>query len=144
MPRPLKVVALLLLAFLAGGSLSAEEQPKAAAPAYLLSAFVGFGTGQYYCGANGIGFLVVDIVGVGVVVYGLGSASGSTFSQGLQGAAFIELGGLVLLVSRIGQIINVFGAVERAKREGRLADVVPVINVDIRRTSFELGVALRY
>jgi hypothetical protein len=36
----------------------------------------------------------------------------------------------------------VFGAVDRAKEAGRVVEIVPVVHV--RRTSFELGVSLKY
>jgi hypothetical protein len=152
MSRLFKVVTLVLLVFLAANSLFAQEQPKAAGPAYILSIFVGFGLGQYYLGQNGTPFLVGDLIGMGMVLAGMELVLTSFFAPSVSawndtvntGCTAFMVGGIVFLVSRIWEIIDIFGAVNRARKAGKVAEVVPVIDVDIQRTSFELGVNLRY
>ncbi len=79
------------------------------------------------------------------MAYGLASGtSTSSFGAALTGAAYIELGGIVFLISRIAQIIDIFGVIDEARKAGRIADVAPVIDVDIQRTSIEMRVSLEY
>ncbi len=141
----LRVVTLAVLVFFAGSSLSAQDQPKPAGPALLLSLFVGFGTGQYYCGTDGTKFLVSDLAGLTMTAVVL-TSPGILLSAGSLEAAFTFLvfGPVTFLVSRIWQILDVFCAIDEARKAGRVAEVVPAINVGIRRTSFDLGVSLRY
>ncbi len=154
MSRLFKVVTLVLLVFFAAGSLFAQEQPKNAWPAFFLSIFFGFGLGQYYLGQNGTPFLLGDFIGAGVLTGGMYLAARSLLprafgdsvdsSEFQAGYTLLIAGSVVILVSRIWQIIDVFGTVDRARKPGKVAGVVPVIDVDIQRTSFELGVNLRY
>ncbi len=145
MPRSPRLPALVLLVFLAAGSVVAQEQPRSSATAFLLSTFVGFGSGRYYCGANGIGFLVADSISVVMVGYGLLSgSSASSFNGALQGAAFIELGAVVFLISRIAQIVDIFGVIDEGKKAGRLTDIIPVIDVDVQRAALEMGISFEY
>jgi hypothetical protein len=58
------------------------------------------------------------------------------------GYGIVVVGGLVYLVSRVWEFVDVFGAVDKAKKAGKVVEVVPV--VEVRRTSFELGVSLKY
>jgi uncharacterized protein len=111
--------------------------PRAAWPAYILNIFPGFGLGHLYCGdaAGGL-FLIADIVGPALILLGAASP--------LSGDPPIGLGLVVLMVSRIWEISDIGRAVNRAKEAGRVADFVPRIDVDIQRTSFELGVSLKY
>lgn len=138
MSRFLKVVAIALLVLLAANSVFAQEQPKAAWPAYLLSIFLGYGLGHYYCGENGTPFLIVDAVtATCMVVMGSGFSSSSSLS-------ILGFGSAIIMVSRIYEMIDIFGAVLRAKKAGRVAEVIPVIDVDIKRASFGFGVSLRF
>lgn len=151
MSRLFKIVTLAFLIFLAAGALFAQDaQPKAAGPAYALSILLGFGTGQYYLGTNGTPFLVGDLIGVGAWIGGglfALSARGATDTQAavpltVTGFAFVLAGSLVYLVSHVWEIIDVFAAVERAQKAGTVVEMVPV--VDVRRTSWELGVSLKF
>jgi hypothetical protein len=158
MSRFLKIVSLSLLILLAAGALFAQgTQPKQAWPAYAFSILLGFGTGQYYVGANGTPFLIGDLVGVGGVVVGevvilssvasaLSNPTSSSVASGgagvIVGYGLIVVGGIVYLVSHVWEIIDIFPAVDKARKAGKVVEVVPV--VDVRRTSFELGVSLKY
>ena len=122
------------------------SKPKPAWPAFFLSVFVGFGTGQYYCGTNGTTFLLCDFLGLAMTVAIV--VDPFLLMQGARNLeeAFLSLftGPVLLLVSRIWQIFDVFWAIDEARRYGRVAEVVPALDVDIQRTSLELGVSLRY
>ncbi|MGA2641289.1 MAG: hypothetical protein ABSG21_10365 [Spirochaetia bacterium] len=178
MSRLIKVVSLMLLVFLAAGNLFAQTtQPKAAWPAYVLCIFPGYGFGHYYLGQNGTPFLLGDLIGAGVALAGMGLIA-SAFSPGSvlsidiflvffpygpppeivvdssefrTGCALLIAGGVVLLVSRIWEFIDVFAAVDRARAAGKVA-VVPVFNVQRTSykpgvstiTSYDLGVSLQY
>jgi hypothetical protein len=157
MSRFLRIVTMALLILLAGGALFAQGSAKASWPAYPLAIIVGYGTGQYYVGANGTPFLIADVVGdaalYGGLIYAVVSAASVIGNQSMSGAAnattgvlvgygIAGVGSVVLLVSRIWQIVDVFGAVDKARADGKVVEVVPV--VDVRRTSFELGVSLKY
>jgi hypothetical protein len=158
MSRFLKIVSLTLLILLAGGALFAQgTQAKPAWPAYAFSIVLGFGTGQYWVGANGTPFLIGDIVGLAGIVIGevvivssvasaLASPSVSSVESAgtgvVVGYGIVVVGGLVYLVSRVWEFVDVFGAVDKAKKAGKVVEVVPV--VEVRRTSFELGVSLKY
>jgi hypothetical protein len=123
-------------------SAKGQDKPKSAAPAFFLSVFVGFGTGQYYCGTNGTPFLLLDILGLTMTFVGVPAAiSSQNFSDA---AYFLVVGPFTFLFSRIWQIFDVFWAIDEARRAGRVAKVVPAIAVDVRRTSFDLGVSLKY
>ncbi len=139
----------LVLAMLVGMvSWAQDAQPKAAWPAYFFSIVSGFGTGRYYLGQDGTPFLIGDLVGLG----GIGAAfiralAASSSGEGSLSAGFqalgLYLGGfIVYLVCRVWEFIDVFGAVDRAKEAGQVVEVVPV--VDVRRTSLELEVSLKF
>ncbi len=158
MSRFVKVVMISLLILLAAGTLFAQDAgPKAAFPAYALSILLGFGTGHYYVGANGTPFLIGDLVGVGGMAAGGIIAVASLFSaatnptytgaaNAISGAAIgygvLGVGAAVYLVSRVWEDISIFGAVDAAKKAGKVAEVVPVVN--IQPTSFELGLSVKY
>ncbi|HVN77549.1 MAG TPA: hypothetical protein VMW38_00995, partial [Terriglobia bacterium] len=140
MSRLVKVVLLMLLVFLAAGSVFAQTTPppKSSTPAYLLAILLGFGSGQYYVGENGTPFLIGDLAGWGMEIAGylviLSDASSASYTSTADTGAYLVLGGAaVLLVSRIWEIVDVFGAVDKARAAGRVA-VVPVI--DVKRTSY--------
>ena len=142
--RPLKVVTLAFLVFFAASSLFAHTQPKAALPALLLSVFVGFGSGQYYCGTDGTKFVLYDVGGLGMTALGAIMLASNDLDQSFTGISFLLAGAGTFLVSRIWQIFDVFWAVDEARKAGRIAEVVPVVDVDIQRASFELGFSLKY
>ena len=129
-----------------------RNEPKSAGLAFFLSVFVSFGTGQYYCGTNGTTFLLLDLLGLTMTavavldpLLAMRSAqvvgSARTFEEAL---VFLFLGPITFLVSRIWQIVDVLWAIYEERKYGRVAEAVPVIAIGIRRTSFDLGVSLKY
>jgi hypothetical protein len=151
MSRFFKLVSLVLLVLIGAEALSAQEAvaPPKASLARLLGVLVGFGAGQYYLGVDGTGFLVGDAIGaagagIGYAIFassfvGIGRYRTSPHDTGL---AILGGGTVVLLVSRIWELSDLFGRIERGRREGSVAQVQPVVNV--RETSFEVGVSIRY
>ena len=127
---------------------------------------VGFGTGHYYLGDDGTPFLIGNIIGlggmVGGYVYELASIASITYSSSSSvqnaltgtyiGLGVVVVGAGVYLASHIWEVVAIFGAADRARRDGRVAELTPVFNV--RRTScepgispstsFEMGLSLRY
>jgi hypothetical protein len=86
--------------------------------------------------------LLLDILGLTMTFVGVPAAiSSQNFSDA---AYFLVVGPFTFLFSRIWQIFDVFWAIDEARRAGRVAKVVPAIAVDVRRTSFDLGVSLKY
>ena len=153
MSRLFKVVCLTVIIFLAAGAIFAQQTqaPRSSTSAIILTLLLGFGSGQYYLGDNGIGFLLGDaigVVGVGVgyavfassfVGYGYSRYQTSTFDEGL---ALVAGGAIVLLVTRIWEIVDIFGRVEKGRQEGTVVEMEPVL--DVRNTSFEAGVSIHY
>jgi hypothetical protein len=143
-----KLVIMMLIMVLAAGVVFAQSAPapKPAWPAYLFSIFLGFGTGQFWVGGNGNLFLIGDLSCVGVMAAGavtvLSSSPSST--SGLSGVSvgylMIGVSAVALSVFRIWELIDVFGAVEAARKEGKVAEMEPVLSVS--PTSLEMGVRL--
>ena len=147
MSRSARVVVVILLVFLAGGTAFADTTgAKPAWPAYALSLLLGFGSGQSYLGTNGIGFLVGDCVGIGTVAAGglyvaialwsgeaallTGSGPSETdFMTSVTVGYGIMIAGLaVWAVSRVWEVIDTFGTAGRLTDEGRLV-VAPAVEV---------------
>ena len=121
-----------------------RAQPRAAWPAYLLSIFIGFGTGHLYCGDGaGVLFLVGDVAGLALLLSGT-QQSVSTPYGGQSSGDTLLFGLSIWLVSRIWEISDIGRAADRMRWAGRFADIVPVIDVDIQRTSLEVGASLSY
>ncbi|MGA2766474.1 MAG: hypothetical protein ABSG17_24280 [Spirochaetia bacterium] len=151
MSRLSKVVCLTVIVFLAAGAIFAQQTqaPRSSTSAIILTLLLGFGSGQYYLGDNGVGFLLGDAIGV--VGVGVGYAvfassfvgyyryQTSTFDEGL---ALVAGGAIVLLVTRIWEIVDIFGRVEKGRQEGTVVEMEPVI--DVRNTSFEAGVSIHH
>lgn len=138
-----------------------DSRPRASWPGYALGILLGFGTGHYYFGENGTPFLVGEVVGFGGIVVGLvklnnASLSSPTMTVGdalhSPEVSLALAGALVFWVSRIWEIADLFGAADRAKRAGRVADLCPVVNVQRTShapgisplTSYEVGVLVKY
>ncbi len=157
MNTPLKVLVVVLLVLFCAGSLFADGgAAKPGWPAYFFSIFLGFGTGHFYLGEDGTGFLLGDLAGlagvVGSVAYMLVatyslygdfslpsvSALQSTY---LTGFAIMGAGLVVTLVSRIWEIVDVIAAVNRLTEEGRVASLSPTL--DVRPGSVSLGLSYR-
>ncbi|HTP58863.1 MAG TPA: hypothetical protein VMM82_08095 [Spirochaetia bacterium] len=134
-----KIAVAALALTLWGGAVFAQaaSEPKPAWPAYLFSIFLGFGTGQYWAGQNGNLFLVGDASCIGVM--GIGAVLGSSGASA--GYLMIGASAIAFSVFRIWELIDVFGAVDRAKKAGQVAQLEPVIKVD--PSSVEVGVTLR-
>ncbi len=142
------------LVFLAAATAFAQDpgNTKKAWSAYALGLGVGYGTGHYYLGLDGKGFLIADLAGA--ISMGAGAAfiasdlvpPGSSFYSGGQGlSAGVGLAGIgmiVYLVSRIWEAADLFKAVDNERRAGRIVDIEPVIQA--RRTSLEAGFAIRF
>ncbi len=146
-----KALVLFLLVAVGAGTAFAQASPppREAWPAYGLSIFVGFGTGHYYLGANGTPFLIGDVAGLGLVgggyIYMLSSILGAASNPysfdpatAYVGYGIVGLGVLVFVVSRVWEVVDVFGVVERLRGEGKVV-VTPVIRVESNQTSVELA-----
>ena len=148
----------MLLVLLAAGALFAQDaQPKAEGPAQAFSVLPSFGTGQYYVGANGIPFLTADVVSWAGWVAGIAVEYAAAYDPSLYSISPYE-GGLVAQATGLGivlaggLVVLVFSNVDRAKKAGKVAEIVPVFTVQCTSfgagvlpvTSLELGVALKY
>lgn len=136
-----KLVVMVLAVMLTAGAVSAQSapEPKPSWPAYVFSIFVGFGTGQYWAGGNGNLFLIADLSCVGVMTAGAVAAASST-PPGTVGYVMIGVSAIAFSAFRIWELLDVFGAVEEARKAGKVAAVDPVLGIS--PTSLELGVRL--
>ena len=150
MSNTLRVLLVSLGVMLAVGALFAQSDPevKPAWPAYLFSILLGFGTGPYWVGGNGNLFLVSDLSCVGfvaigsVIVYGCdGLSSRSTLSGEAAGYLVIGAAAITYSIFRIWELLEVFNAVDKAKKAGLVADFNPIVTVN--PTSLELDFRLR-
>jgi hypothetical protein len=159
MSRLARITALALVLFTVASSAFAQEPgPKSSFPAYLFTLFLGFGTGHYYLGANGTPFLLGDVAGVGLataglVIAGVNAAGGAyavdgVMTDGFRGALIgfgvAGAGCIVLAISRVCEIVDIFAKVDQARAEGRVASVTMEPAFSVTGTSFEAGVSLRY
>ena len=155
MHRSIRVAFLALLIILPSVSLFAEPHPKAAWPAYVLAIEPGFGLGQFYCcDANGVFFLITDFAGALLMAFGMLKVVPLVGWWELTGTVEPQLaprdysifwwGVVISVASRILEVIDVGRAVDNARKAGRIADIVPTIDADIRRSSFEAGFLVRY
>ncbi len=90
----------------------------------------------------GVLFLLGDTVGLAMIVRGFASIehSAATPTQ----AAPIGAGVITLCVSRLWEIANIFGAVNRAEMSGTVAAATPTIDINIQRASLKLGISVKY
>jgi hypothetical protein len=149
MTRFFKIATMALMILAAAASLFAESRPKAAWPAYVLSIFPGLGLGHCYCGENGTTFLVGELAGLATLGVGIHLTVQETVQELASGRRsagpyLAAVGFGVLAAFRIGELIDIFGAVGRARKAGRISEVVPMVDADIKRASFELGVLVKY
>ena len=159
MSRLFKVIALALLILLAAGALFAQDAPmsRPAWPAYALTYLLGFGSGNFYLGQNGFGFLIGDAAGIAglgigyavivssVLAIGTGSTTSSLTSAGtgvITGYGLVVVGSIVYLVSRVWEDIAIFGAVDKARKAGTVAEVEPIL--EMNNNSLEAGISIRY
>jgi len=141
-----KIIGCLVLVFFILTAVSYGEEAKSAVPAYLLSIFLGFGTGHFYLGDDSASFfLISELCSTGVVVVGIAlmfalvnpfdpfaSLSAATAAYVVAG-----VGALALSVFHIWEIIDVFGAVDEAKKRGAVAS--QSLGVKISPTGFGLN-----
>jgi hypothetical protein len=158
MNRSLKVLAVVLVVLFCAGAVFAQSGDKKAAwPAYPLSILLGFGTGQFYQGENGVGFLIADVAGyggiIGGAVYMMVAVASAAFNPlsvtsisdlataTLVGYTIIGVGSVVWLVSRIWEVVDTFGTVDRLSKAGQLAGLTPTI--DVRPTGVSFGLSYK-
>jgi len=86
----------------------------------------------------------VSCVGVAAIGAALAVGSPAPTSSGLSGGSLgylmIGAGTIALSVFRIWELINVFGAVDDARRAGKVAAFEPMVNGNL--TQLEIGVRL--
>lgn len=150
MNRFFKILAIVLIVLFCAGVLFAQSGPasKPGWPAYAFSILLGFGTGQFYLGENGVGFLVGDLalyagiagyyVNLLTLPYGDYSALQTRI---FVGSAILGIGSVITLVSRVWEIIDVIGSVDRLTKEGKVASLTPTL--EIRPTGVCFGLSCR-
>jgi hypothetical protein len=151
MSHILKIIVVMLCIILFADALFAQSPTdvRPAWPASLFSIFLGFGTGQYWVGSNGNLFLVGDLSCVGVIaigaviVYGSSRSSSSPALSGA-GAGYLMIGVSAIAYSafRLWELLDVFNAVDTARRAGSVTEFYPVVAVN--PTSIELGFRIRF
>ena len=104
-------------------------------PATALSIFLGFGTGQYYLGQNGTGFLIADLLGLAAMVAGAeigiaypppSSHSTAPYSAETNLAyALAGAGAFVYVISRIWEVVDVLDLEDRLQYEGKISMALP-------------------
>lgn len=141
-----------------------DPTPKNATPAYLLTIFLGFGTGHFYLGApHAVTFLVLDGAGVaGMALGGVLVAAGESyrancggfdlfcgFSQSMgrlaAGLGLIGLSGTYFLVVRILEVVDIFRQADVLRGEEKVASarIRPTIVPTADGVSFGLNVSFR-
>jgi hypothetical protein len=142
----------LCLAILCMAVMAVDAQqtipPKPAWPGYAMAIFLGFGSGQYYLGANGTPFLIGDIAGIAVMAGGyaymlVGAMSApDPYAVITTSYIIIAAGGLVYSVTRVWEIIDIFGTAERMRQAGKVVRILP--DISVQPTCISLGMTLRY
>lgn len=151
--RYFRFFALMVLLVFTGQCCYAQNTaPKEEWPAYICAFFLGFGTGHFYLGdRKAINFLIGEIAGIGIAAGGFifiyfKAASyddpyqiGEDMSVICGGYSIVLLGTIVILVSRLCEIIDIFRAVDQAKAEGKIANFKPVIDIQPAKTFFGIS-----
>lgn len=146
MQKAKKLIACTVLIFFMLATATYAEEAKSPVPAYLLSFLLGFGTGHFYLGDDSASlFLIGELCGTGLIIASLFIAlSGfdlfgsdphsfeSTIAQVVAG-----IGILTLTIFRIWEIIDIFGAVDDAKKRGTAAS--NNVSIKLSPTSFSLN-----
>jgi len=145
----------VLLILVVGGAVFAQGvQTRAAWPAYALSIVLGLGTGQWYLGENGLGFLIGDVSGVAIaaggaaylyemLVVGSSPVGSDSFAETVAiGSTIVGAGALVFLVSRVWGILDIVDALDRDRQAGKVANLEPVIEMRPQGVAFELSYKL--
>ncbi len=153
------IIVVLLIGMLCVGSLDAADRvsQRPVWPAYFLSIFLGFGSGQYYLGESGTGYLLGEIGGIAGVLAGTGyllytviknydttlppsSFMDAVYSDALLGYGVMLAGFGVFVVVRVLEIVDV--VTYESRRDGDTAFVSPLI--DVRPRGVSLSIRMRY
>jgi hypothetical protein len=139
MSRGFKIVVLLLL-LLAVASSGAFAQAKDPLPAYLLSIFLGFGTGHFYMHDHAaVKFLILDasalvVIITGAIIEGVSAASWLASSDWVSGKfpagvyigyGLVVVGSLAITGFRVWQVIDIFRV---AKGKGKVS-MLPTLDL---------------
>lgn len=140
-----RVTIMIIVLVLVSSSLSAQEAKKSELPAYLLTAFIGYGAGHFYLGAdNAINFVLLDALGLAVEIGGaiyMYSSSADLYLEGLYtGTIVMYVGVAIIAAARIYEIIDIIMTVEKMKADGKIARLEPKITP----TSDGISVSLAY
>jgi len=158
MTRGIRIAILVLAIFMATGTVfAADNAPRAAWPAYAFSILLGFGSGQYYMGTDGLWFTVGDVAGLGLILGGgiyaltaagsaLGAAANGSYTTAATTAeggvlvayGIIVVGSIVWGVSRIWEIVDTVLTAPKLMSQGKLA-VAPVIEAGPEGTTVALS-----
>ncbi len=138
------ICVLLLIAVVASMGFA---EGKSAIPAYLLSFFVGFGTGHRYAQANWVPWLVADLVTTATFVIGMGmvavsaakalssavtgdvSSTSSSMGAALVWYVVAGMGGLAKGIVWIIEFVNIFKVVKQQREAGVIASWSPTFEV---------------
>lgn len=138
------IIVMVLLAIMST-SVFAQSAKKDAMPAYLLSIFLGFGTGHFYLGSSNAftfllldgGFLAVEIIGSSLMLASAQSAVNDIYTNGTASTSGITLGYAMVLAGALGylgvriwEIVDIFGQVDKMRAKGKIAQLLPKIEVD--------------
>jgi hypothetical protein len=137
-------------------SASAETPSRPEQPAYFFSLIIGFGTGPFYLGNNGIGFTLADTAGILCTVGGVSylisifenpsAYSMDSYSSAIGGFLLgygATVGGiLIFIAARVWEFVDVAMTIYNRHNQGPVAEIVPTFDITPRRTSF--GLSLRY
>jgi len=139
-----KIVIIILVLMLVASALSAQTVQKSSVGAYLLTIFIGFGTGHFYVGAdNAVTFLLLDIgtvafsaLGAGIMVRGASSLDLADMQTGM----LMTYGGLGIgAVVRIIEIVSIIKTVDKKRATGEVARLEPNITPTANGVSFYLS-----
>jgi TM2 domain-containing membrane protein YozV len=153
MANPARVLVVVILVLAVGAvALSAQQPKKDAAPAYLFSWLLGFGSGHFYLNDPGaVRFLVLDILSYGATIGGyvvMYSALYDPYADFDAAMSRIYIGGgiaiggaILLAAARIWEIIDIFRAVNEQRAAGQ---VVMRPAVEIRRDDVSVALSFSY
>ena len=133
MKKGIKILFIATAIFvLVTSSLTAQEVKKSSVPAYLLSIFIGFGTGHFYAGSSAATtFLLLDIgttaLTVAGAVYMINATANLDISGIATGTLMMYAGVGISAVIGIIEIISVITEVDKKRSEGLIARFEPKI-----------------
>jgi hypothetical protein len=145
MSRIARIVAVSLIMLFAAGIVFSDDQQaqNQSNEALIFGRFIGFGSGQFFLGHNGTGFLIGDSVGIvamvaGVIIIPPGFPNGRYYIPTATTAlAVFGAGALEYLISRIWEMNDLRKAIA-----GKVSFVAP--EFQIGDTSLEMGISFRF